>query len=95
LALPIWASAAIAWRWEGIAGVVLVLEGLLLSIPYLRFLLTTLSLTLRMLDVRSVLFTMAIGAVVLPPLVAGILFLAVWWRSRASVGPEDAKQDAG
>ena len=76
LALPIWASAAIAWRWQRIAGVVLVLEGLLLSIP-----------ALRTCPLPSVLLTIGMCAMPLPPLVAGILFLAVWWRSRRLEGP--------
>jgi len=82
LALPIWASAAIAWRWQRVAGVVLVLEGLLLSIP-----------ALSMAPLRSVLLSIALRAMPLPPLVAGILFLASWWKSRASEGPEDTNID--
>jgi hypothetical protein len=71
LALPIWASAAIGWRWERIAGVVLVLEGLV-------------SITcLWMIPARWVLLTVAIGATPLPALAAGILFLASWWTSRS------------
>ena len=66
-------SAAIAWRWEAIGGIVLVLEGLLVFIAYpvmtySRFPLST---------IVFVLLTMA-----LPPLAAGFLFLASWQKSR-------------
>ncbi len=67
------ASAAIAWRWDAIGGVVLILEGLLVLIGYPvithgRFPLST---------IVPVLLTIA-----LPPLVAGFLFLASWRKSR-------------
>ena len=77
LALPVWASAAVAWRWQRIGGIVLVLEGLLISIP-----------AVRMYPLRSVLLTVAMCAMPLPPLVAGTLFLASWWRSRTPTPPQ-------
>jgi hypothetical protein len=67
-------SAIVAWRWEAVGGVILMLEGVLVLIGYPivfgRFPLTT---------IVFVLLTMA-----LPPLVAGFLFLADWRRLRTS-----------
>ena len=60
-------SAAVAWKWEAVGGGLLILEGVIVLVAYPmmthgRFPLSTITL---------VLLTMA-----LPPLVAGILFLA-------------------
>jgi hypothetical protein len=69
-------SILVAWRWEVIGGVLLVLEGLLALGSIVRGLvqgtLTTSSLTLMCLTLA------------LPPLAAGILFLACWRQSAVS-----------
>jgi len=67
-------SAAIAWRWEAIGAVVLILEGLfalIISYPMIM------SDHFRFRIPIFVLLTMAP-----PPLVAGFLFFASWWGSR-------------
>jgi len=38
-------------------------------------------------------WSLALG--ILFPLAVGILFLASWWKSRPSEGPEDTEHDAG
>lgn len=67
-------STLVAWRWEGIGGPLLALEG----IAALRFIVRAFllgSLTASTL----VLMCLTLG---LPPLAAGILFLVCWQRSR-------------
>ena len=67
-------SALVAWRWQGIGGALLVLEGIaalgfiVRAFLWGRF--TTSTLTLMCLTLG------------LPPLVAGILFLLSWYKSR-------------
>jgi hypothetical protein len=67
-------TALVAWRWEGIGGSLLVLEGIVgLGFIVRAFLwgrFTTSTLTLMCLTLG------------LPPLVAGILFLISWHKSR-------------
>jgi len=67
-------TALVVWRWEGIGGALLVLEGLAASVFIVRAFLwgrfTTSTLTLMGLTLG------------LPPLVAGILFLISWHKSR-------------
>ena len=65
-------SAVIAWRWETIGGIVLVLEGLFLFIWY----------PIRYSHFSPSLIISVLSALALPPLVAGFLFLASRWRSR-------------
>ncbi len=66
-------SALVAWWWEGIGGVLLVLEGLFSSgfIGYAFFQRGMPPLTILLMSL-----TLA-----LPPLVAGILFLFCWRKS--------------
>lgn len=59
------ASAVIAWRWEMIGGIVLMLEGLLMLIFYPAIAIGRISLW----GIVLVVLTMA-----LPPLIAGFLF---------------------
>ena len=67
-------STLVAWRWEGIAGALLALEGLsALSFIVRAFLLENLTASGLML------MCLTLG---LPPLAAGILFLVCWQRSR-------------
>lgn len=72
LSLLLLASATIPWRWEAIGGVVLALEGLLLF---------TAQMFVGFGGAAHILAVLGAG---LPPLVAGILFLASWWKSRRS-----------
>lgn len=65
-------SVAIAWRREAIGGFLLLLEGLLVLIVY-----TARFGHLPFSTVVFVLLTMAV-----PPMVAGLLFLASWQASR-------------
>jgi hypothetical protein len=75
--LLVWGGAAIPWRWERAGGVVLRLEGLLVSIW-----------TLVMY--RGYLEAMVFAPIVaLPPVVAGALFLASWWKSRTPTRRQD------
>lgn len=86
----LWVSAAIPWRWEAIGGLLLVVEGLLIFtlVGWVE-----LQDTLRwgMPAARELL--LLFGAVVLPPSVAGLLFLASWWRSRTSESRQDNGQE--
>ncbi len=78
ISLFLLASAAIPWRWEVIGGVVLVLEGLALF---------TAQMFVGFGGWPHILMVLAGG---LPPLVAGILFLASWWRSRGAGSPQNS-----
>ena len=67
-------SMLAAWRWEGIGGALLVLEGLVaLSFIARAFLLGSFTTS------TLVLMSLTLG---LPPLAAGVLFLLCWQRSR-------------
>jgi len=67
-------STLVAWRWEGIGGALLGLEGLAaLSFIVRAFLLANFTAS------GLVLMCLTLG---LPPLVAGVLFLLCWRRSR-------------
>jgi hypothetical protein len=85
-----WVSIAVTWRREALGGVMLVLAGLLSSLRGWPILLAALpgyrihiGWTLPMIPVALA------SALVAPWLAsaAGILFLASWWKSRASEGP--------
>jgi len=67
-------SAAIAWRWEAVGGVVLVLEGLLVLIAHPM-------MTSNRFPLSTILFVPLTMA--LPPLAAGFLFIASWRKSKA------------
>ncbi len=68
------ASTLVAWRWEGIGGALLALEGLgTLSFIVRAFLLGNLT------GSGLLLMCLTLG---LPPLAAGTLFLLCWRRSR-------------
>jgi hypothetical protein len=65
-------SIALAWRWEAMGGGLLVLEGLGVVIAFaVGF--------FRPANVSTLAFVLLTLA--LPPFVAGLLFLADWWRS--------------
>ena len=67
-------STLVAWRWEGIGGALLVLEGLVaLGFIVRAFLLRNVTAS------TLVLMCLTLG---LPPLAAGILFLICWRESR-------------
>ena len=67
-------STLAAWRWEGIGGALLVLEGLAaLGFIVLNFLQRSFTAST---------FTLMCLTLGLPPLAAGILFLICWRRSR-------------
>ena len=66
----------LAWRWEAVGGALLVLEGL-----FFVFLLAT---GFLWRDLQNTIFL--IFALVLPPLAAGILLLADWWKTRSFGG---------
>lgn len=74
-------SAAIAWRWEAIGGVVLVLEGLLIFIAYPL-------VTYSSFPLSTIVFTLLTMA--LPPLVVGSLFVASWRKSKTSGMPQNS-----
>ncbi len=67
---------AMAWRWEAIGAVALLVEALLIFVVYL---VVTSGAPIPRSALSSVL--LALG---LPPLAAGLLFLAAWRKSRAS-----------
>jgi len=67
-------STLVAWRWEGIGGALLVLEGLVALGLIVRAFLWG-----RFTASTLVLMCLTLG---LPPLAAGILFLICWQRSR-------------
>lgn len=67
-------STLLAWRWEGISGALLVLEGL----AALGFIMRTF-LWARFTASTLTLMCLTLG---LPPLAAGILFLICWQKSR-------------
>ena len=72
-------SAAVAWCWKVIGGVVLVIEGVLVFLMYCAYLSEWgISLDSVFVMLRLVLTT------ALPPFVSGCLFILSWWKSRAS-----------
>lgn len=70
--------AAIPWLWEAVGGIVCVVAGFVLPIYVV---LPLPDAPLSQIIGTSLLFG-------LPPLVAGILFLASWWRSRRAGSPQ-------
>ena len=74
LSLALLVSAFISWRWEGIGGAVLIGESLVAAIAF--------SVSARN---SAALATVIQGllSIALPPLVAGVLFLICWNRTRA------------
>jgi hypothetical protein len=72
-------SAAVAWCWKVIGGVVLVIEGLVAFFIYFAYLSDWgINLDSIFVMLRLVLTT------ALPPFVSGCLFILSWWKSRAS-----------
>lgn len=65
-------SAIIAWKWETVGGVLLVLEGIMVLIAHA-------AMTYGRFPLLTIIFVLL--AMALPPWVAGILFLANWRRS--------------
>jgi len=89
--LPAWVSAAIPWRWrrEGAGGVVLMLEGAVVSVAIVNYIRDALSAPAFKTAPRfPPPYFGALLLVGLPPLVAGILFLASWWRPRRAGTPQ-------
>ena len=74
-------SAVIAWRWEAIGGVALVVESLLIFIAYPV-------MTYGSLPLSTVVFMLLTMG--LPPLVAGSLFLVSRRRSKKSRMPQNS-----
>ena len=77
-----WVPTAIAWRWETIGGVMLVVIGLLSGAPNLLNSIWTpvFPVLPPLLSAFAVLFFSG------PPLAAGLLLLASWRRSRTTAG---------
>ena len=86
-----WVAAAIAWRWEHIGGVLL-LGGGLVNLAQTAFLLI-LSAASPVVGCVCVSFVLTLIAAL--PVAAGTLFLASWWKTRASEGPEDTNRTQG
>ena len=74
LFLGLWVSTVLPWRWEAVGGVVLVLESLVL-------------INWLVVEVPNAITKNM--PVVLLALMAGILFLASWWKSRRSGTPQN------
>ena len=73
-------SAAIVWRWEGIAGIVLIIEGAVVAVAYPI-------LTYGRFPAATIFFVLATMA--LPPLVAGALLLYDWRRYKTAGVTQD------
>ena len=73
-------SAAIAWRWEAIGGVALVLAGLVSFIAF---------------PPDPEILSRSLCLLHLPPVVAGSLFLASWWLSRRSGISHNSADEGG
>lgn len=73
--LALLVSAAIAWRWEVLGGVLLVFEGLLIA-AFAELVVTKGHLPFPSHSVRIVIFKALLVALALSPLLSGILFLA-------------------
>lgn len=75
IVLALWDSVAISWRWEGVGGIVLLVEGLVAFG------------TITVISAGDlVLIALGTLTIALPPVVAGFLLLASWEASRRS-GP--------
>jgi hypothetical protein len=79
VAFVAWVSIAIAWRWEGIGGVLLLVEGLLISL---------LSLWPLTHEPGALVALAVLVALAMPPLIIGILFLVSWRKSRTPARPK-------
>ena len=75
-------SAAVAWCWRVIGGVVLVIEGLLAFFMYCAYL----SQWGINLDSIFVMLGLVLTTA-LPPFVSGCLFIFSWWKSKALERP--------
>ena len=64
----------VAWRWEPVGGILLVLAGLFIAVAYPLAFRKPLGITI------PTLLTMA-----LPPLLGGILFLEHWWLNKSKL----------
>ena len=65
----------VAWRWEALGGILLVLASLFMAVAY--------PLVFRRMPLSTTIFVLLTMAV--PPLLAGILFLAHWWLNRVKL----------
>ena len=73
-------SAIIAWRWQVIGSIVLMLEGFLILIVY--------PVMYRHLSLSTIIFTLLTLA--LPPLTAGFLFLVSWRKLKMTEIPQNS-----
>lgn len=102
-----WVIAGVAWRWEAVGGVALIVvavldwywlgsivDMLLQRVPGSPALGPSMGGQLGWALV-CLPFALSCLATAFPALGAGVLFLLSWRRSRAPEGPEDTKQDAG
>lgn len=71
---PLWLGAILVWRWPPVGAVWLLLDGVVLTVFF-----AVRALTFYIPPAGLVMTTLTL---VLPPLVAGILFLVAWWRDR-------------
>lgn len=65
-------TVIVAWRWEAIGSILLILEGVLVALAYPV-------MTSGRMPVATIVFVLLTMA--LPPLVSGVLWLASWRRS--------------
>lgn len=73
-------TAYIAWRWEGLGGIVLITEGFLIAIFYPI-------LVMSQIPLKYVIYIELTMAV--PALVAGILFCVSWWEHKKAESTEN------
>jgi hypothetical protein len=84
LVLIPWLGTAVAWRWDRMGGVVLVLQG------FVGYIGTAILVILAVAQGSEASISKYAGALIvaipiaLPPWVLGSLFLAGWWKSRTS-----------
>ena len=76
--LALLSSVAIAWRWQLIGGILLVLEAAIIAVVYFM-------MTYSIFPHSTIIFVLLTMA--LPPLVAGSLLLANWRRSKILEAP--------
>jgi hypothetical protein len=73
--LPFVLLLLVAWRWEAAGGILLVLAGLFIAVAY--------PLVFRRMPLPTTIFVLLTMAV--PPLLAGILFLAHWRLNKSKL----------
>jgi ABC-type molybdate transport system permease subunit len=80
----LWVPFAIAWRWDRVGGVVLVLQGFVVHIGTAILVILTVAQGLEASISKYAQALIVAIPIALPPWVLGILFLAGWWKSRTS-----------